>query len=303
MFKKQKEIVGHAGAIYTCKTDDIFLYTGSADKYVTRWLVEKGVQDNFAINLGKPVYSIEFINSNKQLIVGLSDGSLHVFDLELKIEIKHFTQHIKPVFSIVNNETQAQFYVGDADGNFSIWNSITLELMIYLPLDCGKIRNVCCSENGELIVLSCQDGTTRIFDTTHFNEIITIDSHKDGATIAHFHPLNSALLLTGGKDALLKVWDWKSMTQIKSIPAHNYVIYSILFIENGNKFVTASRDKSIKIWDSETFQVIQKLDFKRGGHKHSVNSLSKLSEGSFSSVSDDKKVIIWQKEIDEIELT
>ncbi len=295
MYIKQTEIIGHAGAIYTCAFDGQFVYTGSADKYVTRWLISKGIQDNFAINLGQSVYSIEFINSKSQLVVGLSTGSIHVFDLELKKEIKHFTQHIKPVFAIKSNEFKSQLYIGDADGNLSVWNSEKLELMIYLPLDCGKIRNISVSENGDLFVLSCQDGTTRIFESTHFNEIITFDSHKGGATTAHFHPLNQDLLLTGGKDALLKMWDWKSMVQVKSLPAHNYVIYSILFLENGEKFVTASRDKSIKIWDSETIEVLQKLDFKVGGHRHSVNSLTKISEESFSSVGDDKKVIIWTR--------
>lgn len=296
MYKKQTEINGHAGAIYTCGYDDQFVYTGSADKFVTRWLIDKGIQDNFVINLEQTVYSLAFINANSQLIVGLSTGSIHVFDLALKKEIKHFTQHIKPVFSITSNDILAQFYIGDSDGNLSIWNSKTLELMIYLPLDCGKIRNICTSANGELIVLSCQDGTTRIFDSTHFNEIITIDSHKGGASVAHFHTLNPELLLTGGKDALLKVWDWKSMCQLTSIPAHNYVIYSIVFLENGKIFATASRDKSIKIWDSEKLKVLQKLDFKVGGHRHSVNALTKISEESFTSVGDDKKVIIWQKE-------
>lgn len=296
MYKKINEIVGHNGAVYTCAVDDQFIYTGSADQYVARWLQKEGIQDKFSIKMDQSVYAIEFINSNKQLVVGLSNGSVHIFDLELKKEIKHFVQHIKPVFSITGNPFTSQFYVGDADGNFSIWDSTTFELLLYLPLDCGKIRNICISEDGALVVISCQDGTTRVFETLCFNEIITLDSHKGGATVAHFHSLDSTILLTGGKDALLKVWDWKSGTQLKSIPAHNYVIYDIIFLENGNKFVTASRDKSIKIWDSLLYDVLQKLDFKVGGHKHSVNSLAKLTEESFSSVGDDKKIIIWENQ-------
>lgn len=294
MYKKQIEIVGHAGAVYTCKYDQHFIYTGSADTYLTRWLPKEGLQDKFAIKMNHPVYAMEMIN-NRYLAVGLSNGSLHLFDLELRQEIKHFTQHIKAIFSITVNEKMGQLYVGDADGNISIWDISTFELLIYLPLDCGKIRNIRIGEDGHLFVISCQDGTARIFETEGFNEIITIDAHKEGATIAQFHPLNSELLLTGGKDALLNVWNWQTGILKKSIPAHNYVIYDLIFIENGLQFVTASRDKTIKVWNSTDFTVLQRLDFKAGGHRHSVNSLEKLSETSFASTSDDKKLIVWTK--------
>lgn len=294
MYKKQIEIVGHAGAIYTCGFDQYFIYTGSADTYVTRWFPKEGIQDRFAIKMDYPVYVIEMIE-NRFLLVGLSSGSFYIFDLELRKEIKHLKQHIKAVFSITANEKMSQFYVGDADGNLSIWNIEDFELLVYLPLNCGKIKNIQVSEDGNFFVLSCQDETYRIFETTGFNELYTIHAHKGGTTIAQFHSLNPDHLITGGKDAHLKVWNWKTGEIIKNIPAHNFVIYDLIFIENGTRFVTASRDKTIKIWDSNTFEVIQRLDFKQGGHRHSVNALMKLSEDSFSSVGDDKKIILWNK--------
>lgn len=294
MYSKQIEIVGHAGAIYTCTSDQHFIYTGSADTHVTRWNTDTGQQDKFAIKLDHPVYAMEMIN-NRYLAVGLSSGSLHVFDLKLRQEIKHFTQHIKAIFSITANEKMGQLYVGDADGNLSIWDVSTFELLIYLPLDCGKIRNIRIGDNGRLFVISCQDGTARIFETERFNEIVTINGHKDGTTIAQFHPLNPDLLITGGKDAMLNIWNWKKEELIKSIPAHNYVIYDLIFIETGSKFVTASRDKIIKIWNSNDFTVVQRLDLKKGGHRHSVNSLAKIDETFFASVGDDKKLILWIK--------
>jgi len=295
VFHKIIEISGHSGAIYVAAFDQKYLYTGSADQFVTRWNLSDGSQDKFAIKMNQSVYAIEFISSNR-LIIGLSNGSLHVFDIEKKIEIKHFTQHIKAVFSICSNTFKNQFYTGDADGNLSIWNSVTLELLIYLPLDCGKVRNISISTDGNHFVVSCQDGTLRIFETVGFNEVVTIDAHKDGATIAKFHPTNPNQLISGGKDAYLKIWNWQIMELVKSIPAHNYVIYDICFLKDNSQFATASRDKTIKIWNLSTFEVIQRLDLKSGGHKHSVNKLTKISETSFVSVGDDKRIICWDNQ-------
>lgn len=292
MYKKINEISGHAGAIYTSILDGKFLFTGSADNFVTRWNIDDGTQDKFAIKMNQSVYALGLLDSD-HLLVGLSTGSIHIFNLSLRQEIKHFTQHKKSIFSISVNQIKSHFYVGDAEGIVSIWDSVNFELLTCIPIACGKIRNIHVSENGDLIVLSCQDGTTRIFETVGFNEIITINSHEMGSSVAHFHPNHSDLLITGGKDAHLKIWNWKTRELIKSIPAHNFVIYDICFFDRNSKFITCSRDKSIKIWNSTDFNVLQKLEQKSGGHKHSVNNLTKLNEHTFASVGDDKKIIVW----------
>jgi len=296
LFEKQIEISGHAGSIYTCTSKDGFIYTGSGDNYVARWNPETGEQDQFAIKFDESVYSLVFIDDNR-LVVGLANGHVHVFDLNSNKEVKFFTQHTKAIFALGFNKEKKQVYVADADGNLSIWDSNTLELLIYLPLDCGKVRDIAISENGEQFVLACQDGTIRVFESNFFNEILTIDAHKNGATAVLFHPNDHSKLISGGKDALLKLWDLSTLSCVEEIPAHNFVIYSILSADNGKAILTASRDKTIKVWSSDLkFQ--QRLDLKVGGHRHSVNKIRLLDKERFVSVSDDKKIIVWERSTD-----
>lgn len=290
--KKQLEISGHAGAIYTCACKDGFIYTGSGDNYVARWNVETGQQDKFAIKFEESVYSLVFLNENL-LVVGLANGHIHIFDLDQNQEIKFFTQHTKAIFSLAFNDTKKQLYAADADGNLSVWNTEKLSLLIYLPLDAGKIRDIAISENGENFSLACQDGTIRIFESSFFNETKTIDAHKNGTTALLYHPSDDNRLISGGKDAMLRVWDLKNEKCIEEIPAHNFAIYSIQVINNGETIVTASRDKTIKVW-SQDLKFQERLDLKIGGHKHSVNKIRPLDAKHFVSVSDDKKIIVWE---------
>lgn len=294
IFSKEKTIQGHAGAIYACTASDDFIYTGSADKYVARWIIDQGIQDKFAIKFEASIYALEEFG-NRYLVVGLSTGDLHIFDLIEGKEIKHFTQHVKAIFSIKWNSSKNQLVVGDADGNLSIWNSSSLELLIYLPLDAGKIRDIALSPSGDQFAIACQDQSIRILESEYFNEIKTLEGHENGANSVCYHPTNPNLLISGGKDALLKLWNIKSSELVKKIPAHNYAIYSIISLNNKNTILTSSRDKTIKVWSSDlTF--MQRLDFKDGGHKHSVNKIRKLDEDRFVSVSDDKSIIIWRGE-------
>lgn len=290
-FKKQQEILGHAGAIYTCACKDGFVYSGSADNYVARWNVESGEQDKFAIKFEESVYSLVFLDHNR-LVVGLANGHVHIFDLELNQEIKFFTQHTKGIFALAFNEAKQQLYVADSDGNLSIWDSKKLSLLIYLPLDAGKIRDITINENGKNFALACQDGTLRVFESNFFNEIKTIQAHKNGTTAVLYHPTNENRMISGGKDAMLRLWDLETEKCLEEIPAHHYAIYSIQAINEGKTLVTASRDKTIKVWSAD-LQFQQRLDLKVQGHKHSVNKIRPLDQNRFVSVSDDKKIIVW----------
>lgn len=290
-FRKEKEISGHSGAIYTCVCEGNLIYTGSGDNHVARWNSDLGTQDKFAIQFEESVYSLCFLD-NRRIVVGLANGHIHIFDLEENKEIKFFTQHTKAVFSIAFNPLKQQFYVADADGNLSIWNSESLSLLVYLPLDAGKVRDFAVNDSGEKFALACQDGTIRVFESNFFNEIQTLVAHKNGATALLFHPTQSNQLISGGKDALLKLWDLTTEKCLMEIPAHNFAIYSIQALNDGKTIVTASRDKTIKVWSNDlAFQ--QRLDFKEGGHRHSVNKIRVMDENRFVSVSDDKKIIVW----------
>lgn len=291
IFSLEKIITGHAGAIYDTIVDDSgFLFTTSADKFIARWNVESGEQDAFAIKLDNSAYSICLINADKHLVIGSSKGNLHVIDLEQKQEIRNLAQHKSGVFSLCYNSKNSEFYATDADGYFSVWSADDFSLKLILPLNCGKIRSMTLADEGELIILSCQDGTTRILECNFYNEIVTLKSHRMGANVAL---VKNDILYTGGKDAYLRLWDWKSEKLIKEVPAHNYAVYDI--IDMGNVLVSASFDKTVKVWEPESLDIFQRIDVKTKGHSHTVNSLSKLNADEFISAGDDRKIKLWKK--------
>lgn len=292
-FLKKQALSGHAGAIYSLAFDNDFIYSASADKYVTRWNIELGTQDKFAIKFSNSPYSCCLFSNNSKLAVGLDNGNLHFFDLKERKELKFYIQHKTGIFSLLENTTKRHLYSTDSDGNFAVWNPENFELQLFLPFDCGKIRRMCLDETGSKLFLACQDGYIRILETEYFNQIGEFYAHENGVTSLAFHS-DKNQLITGGKDALLRIWNLETIQQIKAIPAHNFVIYDIQFL-SPTEFVTVSRDKSIKVWNYDKLSVTQKIEFKNGGHIHSVNKIQRIDSETFATCSDDKKIILWKR--------
>lgn len=290
--EKLKSITGHAAAIYDVTSkDELFAYTTSADKYVARWDLKRGVQDNFAVKLEFSGFRIAFNHNNQTLAIGNSKGGIHFIDLEKKVEKRLLTQHKSAIFSLNYDEINNVFYSGDAEGYFCVWNGDSFDLLLTLPFNCGKIRQISINENASHIAICGQDGNVRIIETQFYNEIATLKAHRLGANCAVF---DQDSLYTGGKDAHIVMWDWKSNRKLKSIPAHNYAVYDLALFKGNKNLVSVSFDKSIKLWKTDDLSIIERVEFKDGGHRHVVNRISKLDDMSFLTVSDDKQIIQWK---------
>ena len=228
------------------------------------------------------------------MIIGKTSGDLHIIELEDKVESHFIKYHNSPIFAIHYVPSFRYLIVGDGEGILSVWNTDNWKLLIAIPFNLGKIRDISTGLTQDEIVIATQSGQIKRLELNYFNEIECDYQHNDGVNTLLIHPMNNNLLFSAGKDGLLKIWKLKNNEASISLPAHYSAIYRLLTVNNGENFITASRDKSIKIWNSKDLKVNTKLERIAGGHSRSVNDLAKISESKFCSVSDDKKLIIWE---------
>ena len=63
-------------------------------------------------------------------------------------------------------------------------------------------------------------------------------------------------------------------------------------------FASASRDKSIKIWDPRNFKLLKVIDASKKGMNAHINSVNKLLWLSYNnylvSASDDRSIMVWE---------
>jgi WD40 repeat protein len=295
---KQAELSGHAGPVYCLLKlrQNNLLLSGSADKMIGSWNIDSYTPNNFSVKTNASVFSLCHIHPLNYLCVGLSNGSLHIIDLNQKKEIKNIVHYKAPVFNILYNSHKRHLYSASGDGILSIWDTDTFKLLLNIPMGIFKIRQLSLHHNH--LAVACGDGNIRILETEFYNEIYKLNAHQDSVHSIKYNEANN-LLVSGGKDAHLKFWDVGNHYKlIKSIPAHNYAIYAIDFNSDQSLMITGSRDKTIKLWNIHNYEIIKRIDRKNfQAHTHSVNAVLWINQQIFVSSGDDKKIIFWKVDV------
>lgn len=284
-FSLAHKILAHAHPIYALAAGGNKWYTGAADKTIKRTNSEDFSIDSFAIRTAHTCMCLHYTQSH-HLLLGLLNGEFYVIDALSKKEVFSYAFPNDGVFSLESCTRFNFYYVGLASGTLAVFNATTFELLYLEKMADDKLRKLkFCPRDGSLYAAS-KDGTVRIFDPLQFSCIDTWTAHSEGVNALVFGPDDT--LITGGKDGYIRSWKRSGKTKLlQEFPAHRGVIYDLLVC--GIFLISASRDKSIKIWELPTFTPLKKLT----DHRQSVNALAQQNDYSFVSVSDDATLISW----------
>ncbi|RMG25551.1 MAG: hypothetical protein D6730_10680 [Bacteroidetes bacterium] len=296
--QKLQEYTGHTGSVFALTTDEAesTLFTSGDDGMVAAWDLKAGQDEGQGVlRIAETVYALCYIPSPELLLAGSSRGRLYVTDLKRKQLLHQLQLRGEAIYAMYHHPALQQLWVLQGKGHLSIFALPDFELRKSLRLSQQHLRSIVAAPDGqrlwigksdhEIAEVAAESGQVLRSWPAHASSVFALALHHDGK-----------YLLSGGRDAHLKVWDLQqNMAQIRSIPAHHFTINAISFSPQGDHFLTASRDKTIKVWDAFSFELLKVVDKPRNeGHLHSVNRIKWLKDGSFVSCSDDRKVMRWR---------
>lgn len=105
-----------------------------------------------------------------------------------------------------------------------------------------------------------EDTKVNFYKGPPFNFEKTIDGHSRFVNVVRCHPGNE-FMVTSGSDMSLVVYNSTTgeITQTKE-KIHAGSIYSLTFFDGGNKFVTCSADKTVKVWKWDGLELLHTLN-------------------------------------------
>ena len=266
---------------------------------VVRWNLLDSEQGKVIAKVPTSIYAINYDSERNLLIVGQNYEGIHLIDLENERERGSVKVGTAAIFDI---QVHGKYlWVTTGEGEILIIDYDRLIIKQRLQPTQQRARSMDFNPETEELAVGFSDHTIRIYDATSHQQKQIFREHTNSVFAVRYSS-DYRFLITGGRDAHLKVWDVRKNYQLtESIVAHMYAINSIHFSDNGEYFATGSMDKSIKVWDANQFRLLKVIDQARhAGHGTSVNRVLWLpASGSENhhrliSASDDRTVSVWK---------
>ena len=217
----------------------------------------------FAEQALSPIWSLEFSPDGKMLAVGKYQW-VELWDLETQRVIHVYEPHMGDVrclkFSSADQASSLKLYAGSGvpaqSGEIRIWDVATEELIKSFEIHADTIESIALSPSNKTLLTASMDEFSAVLDVER------LDDTEE--------PIDE---------------------QAKWLTQHVGRVLCTLYHPRGTYFVTGSEDKTIKVWNPETFNVLVNFD----ANDDAVYSLAySVDENVIVSGSADNAVRTWR---------
>jgi U3 small nucleolar RNA-associated protein 12 len=251
-----------------------------------------------------------FLPGDKIVIVGTKSGEIELFDIASSTLIESFQGHETSIWALQVHPDGRSCVTGGADKTAKFWDfeivqdevpgtkrtTSRLKLNHTRSLKVNDdILSLCYSPDARLLAVSTLDNTVKVFFNDSLKLFLNLYGHKL-PVISMSISSDNKLIATSSADKNIRLWGLDFGDCHKALFGHNDSIMAIQFIpepatpEEGHFFFTASKDKSVKTWDGDKFQQVQKLS----GHHGEVWAMAVSRTGDFVVTSShDKSIRVW----------
>lgn len=201
-----------------------------------------------------------FSPDDKKVVSASDDHTIKLWDIETGKEIHTLIGHDSQVFTVDISSDGKQIVSTSYDRTIRIWDSETGKEKHLLRDTFGDfsfpVNAASFSPDGEKIVSA---GTHLIVWETHTeNIVLEISSKGEDFGSAFFSP--NGELIVAAKENSVMVWDAKTGDLLKILNGHTSRVEYATFSPSGKYIISASLDRTIRLWDAESGSCLNTFD-------------------------------------------
>ncbi|CAN9352370.1 unnamed protein product [Alternaria alternata] len=214
------------------------------------------------------VWTMQVHPDGKSLITGSADKSIKFWNFEIVQEeipgTKRTTPRLKlvesrilkvndDVLSVQVSPDSKLLAVATLDNTVKVFFVDSLKLFLNLYGHKLPVLNMSISSDSKLIATCSADKNVRIWGLDFGDCHKALFGHEDSIMQISFipHPVDNDerhIFFSASKDRTIKSWDGDKFQQIQKFKGHHGEIWAMTVARTGDFIVTASHDKSIRIW-------------------------------------------------------
>ncbi|KAF2033468.1 WD40 repeat-like protein [Setomelanomma holmii] len=263
------------------------LTSASWDSTVKIWDTHSGKCLQTLEGHGDSVGSVAFSYDSTRVVSASYDKTVKIWDAcSDEYMQKTFQSHSSSIDSVAFSHDATLLASASDDSTVKIWDTHTGECVQTLKghsVEClagvmgysAPINSVAFSHDSTWLASASYDKTVKIWDTYSGECVQTLEGHGDSIdSVAFSH--DSTWLASASRNGTIKIWDAHSGKCLRSLTLHdrwhsgmNSSEYSLAFSHDSTRLASASasRDGTIKIWDTHSGECVQTLK----GHNDCVN--------------------------------
>jgi WD40 repeat protein len=293
--KKIHSLTGHQDCVYTLEQSELpgQFFSGGGDGMVVRWDLDKPEEGELIAKLPNSVYALHVLPDSDLLIAGHNYEGIHVLDWKGKREISSLHVTKSAIFDI--KSFHSDLLIATGEGMLVVADLDQMMIKRRLAVSEKNARVLAINKLEGEVAVGFSDQYIRIFSFPDYKLKYEFNAHQNSVFALNYTP-DFQFLISGSRDARLKVWDVRSgYKQAGEVAAHLFAINNLVFSPSGEYFATASMDKSIKIWKADELKLLKVIDKGRhAGHGTSVNKLLWTTlNNQLISASDDRTISVW----------
>ena len=194
------------------------------------------------------VYTVEFSPDGNILASGGADRRIRLWNTDSGKIIYTLDGHQDAVTAVKFMPNGKILISAGADRTLRFWDVDGKQLLRTIEAHDQKIHALAIGRDGKTIVSGSSDRTIlmRQLGTSLQH---SLQGHQD-AVLTVAISADARIIASGAIDGTICLWYTATQQLIASFPAHHSAVKSIVFQPSGTNFISASWDRTIKVWQS-----------------------------------------------------
>ncbi|MEU9444038.1 TIR domain-containing protein [Streptomyces sp. NPDC048304] len=301
---------GHAAPVYTVAfaPDNATLVTGDASAAVRLWDLGTGRTTGELPGHRGAVFRARFSPDGALLATadrgdGGQGGTVRLWDLATGSPRHEFTGHSGRVYTLDFHPGGALLVSGDTEGEVRLWDLVGGRSAGLLGGCRGAVYQVLFDPDGTLLAAGDSAGVVRLWRIDAAADPVAAPlnrqpaEHRGSVWVCKFRPHGDtpaqgpgALLVTGGNDGVVRLWDPATGQGRRILRGHGRRIGTLSFSADGSMLAAGGNDGVVRVWHAASGRRLRELT----GHSDRLVSAAFGPTGHLlATASSDGDIYLW----------
>uniref|UniRef100_A0A2R5LMQ6 U3 small nucleolar RNA-associated protein 15 homolog n=1 Tax=Ornithodoros turicata TaxID=34597 RepID=A0A2R5LMQ6_9ACAR len=220
--------------------------------------VSREVTQRFS-KFNKAACGAVFRSDGNLIAAGGEDGIVKLFDVKSKSLLRQFVGHRGPTQRCNFTPKGTQIVSFSDDSTVSLWDIPGQTRLLTIDAHDDYVRcGAVCKANPDIVLSGSYDHHAKIFDIRTSEAVVNVDHEAPVDSVLMFP--NGGVFLTAGGNSI-RVWDIVAGKLLAQIAQHHKTVTCLKLASKGQRLLSGSLDRHVKIYDVSNYQVVHTLDF------------------------------------------